>query len=74
MSAPESPAITEVQQLIQQQEELRKAVVAQTEAINGLGQNVQWIIDQTKGVFEMFSNPAFASMIPQMMGGSPDGE
>lgn len=73
MSAPEVPATTDIERLIAAQEKVAEALNAQTAAINGLGQNVQWVIDRAQGIFEMFSNPAFMSMLPQMMGGMPDG-
>lgn len=67
MSFPEAPAPTEAQQILASLDELKGLQARHTEAVNALGQNVQWIIDQAKGIFEMFSNPAFMSMIPQMM-------
>lgn len=36
-------------------------------AVNGLGQNVQWIIDNAKGIFEMFQSPQFMAALPSMM-------
>ncbi len=71
MSAPETPAVTTVEQLIQAHYDLSTKVQEQTDAINGLGQNIQWIIDNVQGIFQMFSNPAFMQMMPQMMGGMP---
>jgi hypothetical protein len=70
---PESPAVTEVQQLIEQQQQIEAKLTSLTDAVNLLGGNVQWIIDNVKGIFEMFSNPQFMSMLPGMMGGVPDG-
>lgn len=72
MSAPEAPAQTDIERLIAVHEETQRVVKAQTDAINTLGANVQWIIDNVKGIFEMFSNPAFMSMLPGMMGGVPN--
>lgn len=36
-------------------------------AVNGLGQNIQWIIDNAKGIFEMFQSPQFMAALPSMM-------
>jgi hypothetical protein len=66
VSFPDTPAETDVEKLVRLQEENSARLDALTEAVNGLGQNMQWVIDNAKGVFEMFSNPAFMS---QMMGG-----
>lgn len=38
-----------------------------TEAVNGLGQNIQWVIDNSKGIFEMFQSPQFMAALPSMM-------
>lgn len=37
------------------------------EAINGIGMNIQWLVDNAKHLFEMFGNPQFMKMLPQMM-------
>jgi hypothetical protein len=71
MSAPETPVLTDVQQLTMAYNKLSDKVDEQTAAINSLGANVQWIIDNVQGIFQMFSNPAFMAMMPQMMGGVP---
>jgi len=76
VSFPEAPAQTDTEKILASNEETQRLVRLQTEAINNLGANVQWIIDNVKGIFEMFSNPQFMSMIPNMMQGGPanDGE
>lgn len=73
MSAPEAPVLTDVQELTAAYNLLAERIGEQTTAINTLGANVQWIIDNVQGIFQMFSNPAFLNMMPQMMGGAPDG-
>jgi hypothetical protein len=70
MSAPETPAITDIDRLILAQEQTQAKLEALTEAVNGLGLNVQWVIDNAKGIFQMFSNPQFMAQLPQMMGGN----
>lgn len=69
MSLPEAPVLTDIERLILAQEETQKRLDIQTQAINGLGQNVQWIIDNVQGIFQMFQNPAFMANIPSMMMG-----
>lgn len=73
MSLPEAPATTDIQQVLQNQE---KILAKQTElvlAVNGLGENLQWLIDNVKGIFQMFSNPQFMAQLPGMMGGMSHG-
>jgi hypothetical protein len=73
MSAPETPVETEAVQLLRMQQETNARLDALTDAINGLGQNVQWIIDNVQGIFQMFQNPAVMGQIAGMMGGMGNG-
>jgi len=73
MGFPESPAETDIEFLKRVNMELREDVhdltlltEKQTEALNSLGKNVQWIIDNVQGIFQMFSNP---NVINEMMTG-----
>jgi hypothetical protein len=43
------------------------------EALNGLGQNMQWMIDNVQGIFQMFGNPQFMSMLGPMVAGGLGG-
>jgi hypothetical protein len=65
MSIPEPAAQTDAERIIQLQEETISTLSSLVEAINGLGANQQWIVDNVKGIFEMFGSPAFMS---NMMG------
>lgn len=73
MSAPEAPATTDIQQVLLNQEKILEQQAAMIGAINALGQNVQWIIDNVQGIFQMFSNPQFMAQLPGMMGGMASG-
>lgn len=73
MSQPETPAITDIDRLILAQEATQEKLDRQTEAINSLGANVQWIIENVQGIFQMFSNPQFMANLPAMMGGAANG-
>lgn len=74
MSYPETPVPTDIERLITAQEETQAKVQTLTEAVNGLGANVQWIIDNVQGIFQMFQNPQFLAQLPGMMaGGNPNG-
>lgn len=43
------------------------------ELLNDLGDNMQWIVDNVKGIFEMFNNPAMMGMMSGMIqGGMPN--
>jgi len=72
MSQPETTALTELDEMRQEIEAQSQRIVQLTEAVNGMGENLQWIIENAKGIFEMFHSPAFRSMLP-MMGGMPGG-
>lgn len=37
--------------------------------INAIGQNLQWLVDNTKGLFQFFSSPQFMAQMGQMMSG-----
>jgi hypothetical protein len=74
VSAPEAPATTDIEQVLANQALILEKMTAQTAAINSLGANVQWIIENVQGVFQMFSNPQFMAQLPQMMGGMSSGE
>lgn len=37
------------------------------EATNNLGKNMQWIIDNVQGIFQMFQSPQFMQALPSMM-------
>jgi hypothetical protein len=69
VSQPETPAITDIDRLILAQEETQRKLDVLTDAVNGLGANVQWIIENVQGIFQMFSNPSFMANLPAMMGG-----
>lgn len=73
MSFPESPDETDIKRLFARQEALEAQIAAQTAALNGLGANVQWVIDHAKGIFEMFGNPQFMAQLPAMPSGGIPG-
>lgn len=74
MSAPETPVMTDIDRLILAQEQTQAELREVKEALNGLGANMQWVIDNAKGIFQMFSSPTFMAQLPHMMGGNPNGE
>jgi hypothetical protein len=69
VSQPDYPVGTETKQLLAASEAQQEKLDQLTAAVNLLGANVQWIIDNVKGIFEMFSSPAFMQMLPGVMGG-----
>lgn len=66
MSFPEAPDETDIKRLFAQQAATDQRIDVLIDAVNGLGVNLQWLIDNAKGIFQMFSNPQF---IAQMSGG-----
>lgn len=67
MSQAEAPAETEARQILAALETHGEKIDRQTDALNALGANIQWIVDNVKGIFEMFHNPMFGSMMSGMM-------
>lgn len=68
MSFADIPADTDAERIIKALDALGERQDAFAEAVNNLGSNVQWMVDNVQGIFQMFSSPAFMSMIPQMLG------
>jgi hypothetical protein len=74
VSLPEAPAQTDIERVLANQQLILERLDRYAEALNGLGQNVQWMVENVQGIFQMFSNPAFLAQLPQMFqGGQPDG-
>jgi hypothetical protein len=61
---------TETQQLLAAMERLEARQAAVAEAVNGVGEKMQWIIEQTEGIFRMFGSPQMMSMLPNLMSGA----
>lgn len=74
MSQAEVPVMTDIERVEAKVDLLLDKHDALIEAVNGLGTNMQWVIDNAKNVFQMFSNPQFMAQLPTMMGGNPSGE
>lgn len=68
MSAPATPALTQMDEALQMMSEVKDALKVHADALNALGGNVQWIVDNVQGIFQMFNSPQFASMMPAMLG------
>lgn len=73
MGYSDVPVLTDTERILAAQTETQERLEKLTEAVNGLGQNVDWIVQNAQGIFQMFSNPAFMSMLPNVLGGTPDG-
>lgn len=74
MSFADIPADTDAERIVKALDVLGERQDAFAEAVNNLGSNVQWIVDNVQGIFQMFSSPAFMSMLPQMMAGMAAGD
>jgi hypothetical protein len=68
MSLPETPALTEAQQILEKLDEVLTVLSNHADAINGLGTNMQWIVDNVARIFQMFGSPQFMSQIMGVMG------
>ena len=73
MGYSDIPVQTDTERILAELANTQERLQALTEAVNGLGTNVDWIVQNAQGIFQMFSNPAFMSMLPNMLGGTPDG-
>lgn len=67
MGWPEFPAATEIELVHYKLDHLKDRQDRMVEAINGLGANIQWVIDNAKGIFQMFQSPEFMASLPGMM-------
>jgi hypothetical protein len=61
---------TETERLLAAMERLEARQTAVAEAVNGVGEKIQWIIERTEGIFQTFGSPQMMSMLPQMMSGA----
>lgn len=76
MSYAEVPAETEAQQILAELAALRNATDAiqhrldnQAIGLNALGQNVNWLTENVKGIFAMLNSPQMMAQIGSLMGG-----
>lgn len=72
MSLPEPAADTEAQQIIAGLQFVADRLDQLIEAVNGLGANQQWIVDNVKQIFEMFGSPAFMGQVMGALNGGLD--
>jgi hypothetical protein len=70
MSFTDTPIPTEAEQILAKLDQVNDRLAQLTEAYNGLGENQQWLVDNVKGIFQMFSSPQFMG---QMMGALGNG-
>lgn len=65
MSEPEYPAKTDAEQIKDRLDYLNNRQDAVVAAVNGIGENLTWLVNTLQGVMEMFNNPA---VMGQLMG------
>lgn len=78
---PEYPAPTdadEIKQLLRQVLEAQSAIMMRLDnqaiGINSIGENMQWLVQNVQGIFQMFASPQFMSQMSNMlMGGMGNG-
>lgn len=71
MGFSDVPEETEAKEILAAQKEQGERIKALTDAVNGLGANIQWIIDNVSGIFQMLHSPGMPGMLGAMMP-SPD--
>jgi len=69
MSYAETPVPTDVDKILAAIELQNQKIDQLTDALNTVGANVQWAIDQGKGIFQMFSSPGFMANMGGILGG-----
>lgn len=67
MGFSDIPAESEAKQILAQLDQQSERLDNFADAINGIGMNMQWLVDNVKHIFEMFGDPRFMSMLPKMM-------
>jgi hypothetical protein len=73
MSQAEPRAETDIEKLFRLIEEQSERMDRQADAINNLGENLQWMIDMAKPLLEMLNSPMFGAMAPGLMSGAMSG-
>jgi hypothetical protein len=77
VSYAEFPADTDAEKILHGLEDLRNkfdAIVLrldqQRDGINNIGENLQWLVQNTQGIFAMINSPQFMKQMPgALMGG-----
>jgi hypothetical protein len=63
----------EIKQLLRQcleaQSALNERLDGQAVGINNIGENLNWLVTNTQGIFQMFASPAFMSQMSNMLMG-----
>ena len=67
MSEAEAPAMTDAEEIKHLLHQVNDRLDRVANALNGLGSNVQWMLDTAKPLLEMVNSPMFGSMMPGMM-------
>lgn len=67
MSYAETPVPSQADQILENQQMILDNQRKIMGALDGLGGNMQWLVDNVKGIFEMFGNPQMMSMMQGMM-------
>lgn len=50
-------------------DEINTRLDRQTAGINGIGENLQWLVNNVQGLFQMFANPNFMSQMTNALMG-----
>lgn len=73
MSPSEAPVPSQADRIESKLDELIELDKQLIGAFNEVGSKVFWIVDNVKGIFEMFNNPQMLGMMQGMMGGGIPG-
>lgn len=77
----EQPAETDAEYIKRNLKELRADLYdiqgrldGHAAGINTIGENMQWLVDNVKGIFQMLASPNFVNMMMQQMGAVSGGQ
>lgn len=74
MSQAESPALTDAEQIkallrevLDGQGALNTRLDVYRDALNGVGENIVWLVTNTQGLFQMFASPQFMGQMTNLL-------
>ena len=72
----EYPAMTDAEKILAALDNCQSLLMSiqgrldgQAQGINSIGENLQWLVSNTQGLFQMFASPQFVSQMSNMLMG-----
>ena len=74
MSFAESPAMTDAEEIkdllrkvLDRQADIDTRLDVYRDALNGIGENIVWLVTNTQGLFQMFASPQFMGQMSALL-------